>query len=113
MEKQLEIKAMISGNWGKYRQLMPEVGALHEPLTEEVYKDGVISGKNKRLMALVGGLVHGCRGCILSQTEYALQLGATSDELLEACAVAVSLGGTMAAAESARVVAYLSEKELL
>lgn len=60
----------------------------------EVYKDGALSGKTKRMMAMVAALVHGCRTCILFQTDWALKLGATVEEILEACAVAISLGGT-------------------
>jgi AhpD family alkylhydroperoxidase len=78
-----------------------------------VYKDGVLSGKVKRLMALVGALIGGCRACILYQTENALQLGATVDEILEACSVAVSLGGTMASGQTTRVVEFLRESDLL
>lgn len=108
-ENQEALKAMIGENWGIYRQLMPEVAEVYDPLAQEVYKDGAVSGRHKRLMALVGGLVHGCRGCILYQTENALQQGATVEEIFESCAVAVSLGGTMASAETSRVVAYLRE----
>ena len=110
MTSQEALKTMIGENWDRYRKRMPEVAEAYDPLPQEVYKDGEVSGKHKRLMALVGGLVRGCRGCILYQTENALQLGATVDEIFESCAVAVSLGGTMASAETTRVVAYLREK---
>jgi hypothetical protein len=42
-----------------------------------------------------------------------LALGATAEEVLEACAVAISLGGTMGAGETTRVVQFLQEKGLL
>lgn len=109
-ENQIEVKERIGANWGAYLEAMPEIAEAYEALPQEVYKDGLISGKHKRLMALVGGLVGGCRGCILYQTENSLQLGATVEEILEACSVAVSLGGTMASAQTARVVDYLKEK---
>ena len=112
-ESQVEVKAMIGEDFGTFRERMPEVTAPYDSLQEEAYKDGEVSGKHKRLMALVGGLVRGCRGCILYQTDYALQLGATVDEILESCAVAVSLGGTLAAGETSRVMAYLKEKGAL
>jgi alkylhydroperoxidase/carboxymuconolactone decarboxylase family protein YurZ len=64
-------------------------------------------------MALAGALTHGCRGCILFQLQHSLDLGASVDEIVETCGVAMSLGGTMAAAETTRVVAYLQEKGLL
>jgi AhpD family alkylhydroperoxidase len=69
--------------------------------------------KNKRFMAPVGALVHGCRTCILFQTEEALSLDATADEIMEARAVATSLGGTMGAGETTRFIQLLQEKGLL
>jgi len=112
-ENQMELHKAIGENWQAYKEAMPEIAEAYEVLPMEVYKDGEVSGKHKRLMALVGALVSGCRGCILHQTENALQLGATVGEVLEACAVAVSLGGTMGSAQTARVVEYLKEKGLM
>jgi len=96
-----------------YKEKMPEVGRNYDALPGEVYKDGALSGKVKRLMALCGALVHGCPACQMAQTERALELGATVDEVLEACAVAISLGGTMGAGETTNVVRFLQEKGLL
>ncbi|QGY40604.1 carboxymuconolactone decarboxylase family protein [Pseudodesulfovibrio cashew] len=112
-ESQIALKESIGRHWQAYKDAMPEIADVYDPLPQEVYKDGVISARHKRLMALVGGLVHGCRGCILYQTENALELGASVEEICEACAVAVSLGGTMASAETSRVMAYLEEKGIL
>jgi len=106
---QLEQKKDIAENWEYYLKLMPEIADAYETLPQEVYKDGFIKAKHKRLMALVGALVGGCRACVLYQTKEALEVGTTVDEVLESCAVAISLGGTMAAGETARVVAYLKE----
>ncbi len=60
-------------------------------------------------MAVVGALVSGCRACMLYQTEEAINLGATVDEVLETCAVAISLGGTMAAGEVTHIMGLLKE----
>lgn len=64
-------------------------------------------------MALGEALTHGCQAYILFQTEKALKLGASVKEFLEACAVALSLGGTMGVGETTRVMQYLSEKGLI
>jgi AhpD family alkylhydroperoxidase len=112
-ENQTELINSIHENFSLFRKLMPEVGETYDELPSEAYKDGELSGKVKRLMALSAALTHGCRGCILFQTERALNLGASVREILESCAVAVSLGGTMAAAETTRVVALLREKGLI
>ncbi|MBE0466994.1 MAG: carboxymuconolactone decarboxylase family protein [Candidatus Desulforudis sp.] len=88
---------------------MPDIGRAYQELPEEVYKNGALSAKTKRLMAIAVAVASGCKGCILYQTDHALNLGSSSEEILEACAVAISLGGTMAAAETTRVVQYLEE----
>ena len=113
MAQQEELFSEISQIWDIYEKCMPDIARAYNELPMEVYKDGMLSGKIKRLMAVVGALVHGCRACILYQTEEALALGATAEEVLEACAVAISLGGTMEAGETTRVVQFLQEKGLL
>ena len=113
MAEQEKLHGEISQMWEIYKKCMPDVASAYNELPMEVYKDGALPGKIKRMMALTGALVHGCRACLLYQTEEALALGATAEEILEACAVAISLGGTMGAGETTRVVKLLEEKELL
>jgi AhpD family alkylhydroperoxidase len=113
MVRQLELHHQIGDMWTLYGKCLPEIGKAYDALPMAVYKDGALSGKVKRLMALTGALVHGCRACVLFQTDHALEAGATVEEILEACAVAVSLGGTMGAGETTRVVEFLDEKGLL
>jgi AhpD family alkylhydroperoxidase len=100
-------------NFSIYRKIMVQPGLLYMESVSEAYKDGSISSKYKRLMAMVGALVHGCEPCILAQTDKAIEHGASVEEILEACAVAISLGGTMAAGETTKVIQFLREKELL
>ena len=109
LENLLELRNSHSTQFQKYQELMPEIGQAYEALPEEVFKDGKLSGKHKRLMALTGALVRGCTACILFQTEKALEQGAEVEEILEACAVAISLGGTMGAGETTRVIQFLAE----
>lgn len=113
MASQSKLHDQISDMWDLYKKCLPDVGKAYDELPMEVYKDGALPGKIKRLMALTGALVHGCRACILFQTDQALAAGATVEEILEACSVAVSLGGTMGAGETTMVVEFLDEKGLL
>jgi len=112
-ESQVALQQEVKDLFDMYRRAVPAVGQAYDVLPEAVYQDGALSGKVKRLMALSGALVHGCRACVVFQTEYALNLGASVEEVLEACAVAISLGGTMAAGETTRVMHFLREKGLL
>jgi len=113
MSQQEKLIANINQLWERYEKCMPDIARAYNELPMAVYKDGALSAKMKRLMALTGALVHGCRACILYQAEEALALGATAEEVLEACAVAISLGGTMGAGETTRVVQFLEEKGLI
>ena len=108
-ESQVSIKEFVISNQMKYWELLPDLGKAYEALTSEVYKEGTLDSKTKRLMALSVALTHGCRGCILFQTEQAIELGASVEEILEACSVAIALGGTMAGGETSRVMKFLTE----
>ena len=113
MASQSELHDHISGMWNLYKKCIPDIGKAYDELPMEVYKDGALPGRIKRLMALTGALVHGCRACVLFQTEQALTAGADVEQILETCSVAISLGGTMGAGETTRVVEFLDEKGLL
>jgi len=60
-------------------------------------------------MAMAIALGAGCQNCILGQTMYALETGATKEEILEAISVVVSMRGTTGVAESLRVIQLLDE----
>ncbi|MFP3909394.1 MAG: carboxymuconolactone decarboxylase family protein [Archaeoglobaceae archaeon] len=110
MENQVELKKDIDKYFEKYLERMPQMGETYYELSTGAYKEGELSTKTKRLMAVAVAVASSCRGCILSQTEHALDQGATVEEIFEACGVAISMGGTMAAAETTRLVQYLQEK---
>ena len=109
MESQLEI-------WNEYlkqrvqsQELMPDLIGVKNALTEEAYKEGVLSTKVKRLMALAVGLRAGCKICIVGHTMLALQAGATKEEIFETISVATAMGGTPGLSESLRVIKLLEE----
>jgi AhpD family alkylhydroperoxidase len=83
--------------------------AAYTDYGNEVYKDGALSEKIKRLMAMVAALRAGCTGCIIAQTKRAVDTGATKAEVLESVAVATAISGSTAGAESWRVIKLLEE----
>ena len=113
MESLIEKREINVENFTIYKNKMVEPGRLYVESVNEAYKDGVISAKYKRLMALVGALVHGCEPCMFAQTDKAIEQGASVEEILEACAVAISLGGTMAGGQTTRIVQFLREKNMI
>jgi AhpD family alkylhydroperoxidase len=98
---------------GKYRDRfdegLPEVMKAYSSFRKTVYKDGALSLKMKRLIALACALQSGCTRGIQGQTKDAVEAGATVEEVLEAVAVAIVMGGTAVSAESWRVVKILEE----
>jgi len=109
VENQLELNKNRMKQREKLAELLPDVMKASGTLTAEAYKDGSLSCKVKRLMALALALGAGCRNCILAQTMLALENGATKDEILETISVVVSMRGTTGVAESLRVVQLLDE----
>jgi AhpD family alkylhydroperoxidase len=88
---------------------MPALTAAKNALTDEAFREGALSTRIKRLMALVVALRIGCTICIVGQTKLALDAGATTDEIMEAISVATAMGGSPALAESGRVIKLLEE----
>ena len=109
MENQLELLDDIRECTTKFKQELPETMAAHDAFRDEVYKDGALSHKVKRLIALGIALRAGCTACIMYQTKLAVEAGATKAEVLEAVSVAVAMGGTPAIGWSWRVVKILEE----
>ena len=114
MENQLKLNQLeLYDETGKYRdkfyEALPGVMAAHTAFRDEVYKDGALSLKFKRLIALGIALRAGCTRCIISQTKQAVEAGATKDEVLEAVSVAIAMGGTPAVGWLWRVVKLLEE----
>ena len=111
--KKVEELEEIRENFLKFLELVPELGEKFRDHYENTYKDGIFDAKTKRLIALCGGIIAGCKGCILGQADHAIQNGATAAEILEVCAIAMSLGGTLAGSQIAMVVELLREKGML
>jgi AhpD family alkylhydroperoxidase len=108
MENQLEYYTETGKYRDKFDQGLPTMAA-YTTFRQAVYKDGALSQKMKRLIALACGLQAGCTRCIQGQTKDAAAAGATKEEILEAVAVAVVMGGTAVSAETWRVVKVLEE----
>jgi len=109
MESQLELNNDRKQLLEKFKQALPELMDAQTGVGNVVYKDGALTTKVKRLIALAIALRAGCTHCIIAQTERALEAGATKDELLETLSVEVAMSGTTGIAESLRVLKLLEE----
>ena len=109
MEKQLEIYDEIERCRDNFAEALPNMMKAHAAFADEVYKDGALSSKVKRLIALGVALRTGCTGCLVTQTKRAVEAGATKEEVLEAVSVGIVMGGTPAVGWMWRVINTLEE----
>ena len=109
MENQVKLNAERIELLSKFKGAAPQFMAAEAQVIEIAYKEGALSSKVKRLIALSAALKVGCTNCILAQTEKALAEGATKDEILETLQVIIAIGGTTGIAESLRVIKFLDE----
>ena len=109
MESQLELYDMMAENRVIFQKEAPGAVAVNTAQREEILKDGALSHKVKRLIALGVALRTGCTRCLISQTKSAVEAGATKEEVLEAVSVAIAMGGTPAIGWSWRVFKVLEE----
>lgn len=106
---QIELNEARKNHLGRFIELLPDLAKGFMAVAGEAYKDGVIDSKTKRLVAMAVALGAGCKNCILGQTEEALDLGATKEEILEVISVVAAVRGTSGIAESYRVIQFLDE----
>ena len=109
MEKRSQLEE-IAALKEMFAKALPDVWSAETDVVGVVYKEGVLSTKTKRLIALGVALGCGCEGCIISQTGNALNAGATRSEILETLGVAVAMRGTTGLAESFKVIKLLERE---
>jgi AhpD family alkylhydroperoxidase len=112
-EKQLDIYKSITEFRDKRTTVLPDIQAASDAMRDAVYKDGVLSRKYKRLIAMAVALGMGCMPCIIGQTKQAIEAGATREEVLEAASVLLAIHGTSGYSESWRVVKILKEMGMM
>ncbi|MFP4167663.1 MAG: carboxymuconolactone decarboxylase family protein [Desulfonatronovibrionaceae bacterium] len=96
------------------RALMPDLNAAYYGgIKDAVFNDSEPGLKTKRLVALGIAVQNGCEPCIISQVNHALNQGATVKEIIGACSVAISMGGTLAWSNLLTAIKYLREKGLI
>jgi AhpD family alkylhydroperoxidase len=88
-----EITAEINRGILKLRQAAPEAMAGFSALAKGALKPGALSEVHKELIALAIGVAGQCDGCIGFHAKALVRLGATREQVMEALAVAVYMGG--------------------
>lgn len=109
MDNQIDYYLETGKDRDNFDAALPEVMSHYTAFRKAAYKSGALDHKVKRLIALAVGIQAGCTRCVIGQTRDAVEAGATKDEVLEAVAIAVVMGGTAVSAETWRVVKVLKE----
>ncbi len=109
MESQLELSNEVGKYEGMFLQALPDVDAARIALRDAVYKDGALSLKVKRLIALAVAVRAACIPSIVHQTMLAVEAGASKDEVMETMSVLLAISGITASSESYRVFKVLEE----
>lgn len=90
-------------HFGALNRDIPDTRNAFTDLQKTVHKDGALSGKFKEIICIVASVLSPCESCIVYHTKQALKLGATREEIMEACGVAIVMGGGPAASHVALV----------
>lgn len=78
-------------------------------LDTSVYADGALNSKTKELMGLTASMVLRCDECIAYHIDQCVSVGASDDELQEAFAIALIVGGSIVIPHLRRANAYLEQ----
>ena len=108
MENQLEYYTETGKYRDRFDQGLP-VMAAYSTFRKQVYQDGALSSKVKRLIALAAGLQAGCTRCIQGQTKDALLPEPPKKKSWKPWRWLSSWVGTAVSAETWRVVKVLEE----
>ena len=94
----------------KLNQQIPEPMKHLDALFAASLAEGALSTKQKELIVLGISVATHCEPCIVVHMEKALACGASKAEILEACSVAIAMGGGPAMAYVPLVLKYLEEQ---
>jgi AhpD family alkylhydroperoxidase len=88
-----EITAQINRGILKLREAQPEALSGFSAMAKGAMKTGALSDVHKELIALAIGVAGHCDGCIGFHAKALAKLNAPRDQVMEALAVAVYMGG--------------------
>lgn len=88
-----QITADINRGIVKLREGAPDAMSGFTALTRGAMKSGVLSGDQKELIALAIGVAGHCDGCIGFHAKALARFGVAREQVIEALAVAVYMGG--------------------
>ncbi len=101
----------IGAKMEKMKKDMPAVTTGFGSFFSKVMTDGALSLREKELVALGIAVALNCKPCIGAHTKKCLEAGASREQILEAAAVAVVMGGGPAYMHTPEVIEALEALE--
>jgi AhpD family alkylhydroperoxidase len=98
---QMTIQALMKDHSNLFGPFLAFVRRAEEP--------GVVDIKAKRLISVALAVALKCEWCIANHTKNALDAGVSRDELMEACALAISMAGAPALMHSKIVLQTIED----
>jgi AhpD family alkylhydroperoxidase len=89
---------------GIFTEKMPELAQHYNTFTEYCFREGVLSKKEKQLIALGISLYSQDEYCIIYHTKGCLDEGCSEQEILEAVGVTAAFGGGAAMSQAVTLV---------
>jgi len=105
----LDMIKLLQEGQGAIREYLPGVLENFMDLTQSTMKQELIPPKFKELMAVAVAVGIRCQPCIVNHVKRALDQGATAAEIMEACSVAIMMGGGPSIAYTSYVVQALKD----
>lgn len=90
-------------HFGALNRDIPDTRNAFTDLLKIVERDGALPRKFKEIICIVASILKPCESCMVYHTKQALSAGASREEIMEGCAVAIVMGGGPAAAHIATV----------
>lgn len=85
--------AELDQHWIELRDLVPDAMRGFAALTKAAQTPGALDRKTKETIALALAVATHCEGCIAYHARAAVRTGVTQQEVTEALAVAIQMGG--------------------
>lgn len=89
---------------GTFTKKMPELASHFNAFTEECFREGTLSQKDKQLIALGISLYSQDEYCIIYHTKGCLDQGCSEEEIFEAIGVTAAFGGGAAMSQAVTLV---------
>jgi AhpD family alkylhydroperoxidase len=89
---------------GEFTKIMPSLAQKFNAFTEECFKEGVLSKKEKQLMALGISLFSQDEYCIIYHLKGCLDEGCSEQEIYEAIGVTAAFGGGASMSQAVTLV---------